>query len=127
MPPRPKPRSENKCWSITRVFVCLVLFWQGKNIKAKESTLHHKTMLPRYSIRSDDGGARISVPWLIAELERTMQSRGGNHRNITGMDLAVTRTLFNHIQALEARVAALERRVMELNDGSEDNPYPRPR
>lgn len=77
-------------------------------------------MLPRYSSRPDDGGARFSVQMLIAELERGMQATGGNHKNITGMNLAITRTLLNHIDALEARVAALEHRLENVeNKGGE--------
>lgn len=64
--------------------------------------------LPQISVRSDDGGARPSVQWLISELERGMQGRGANHRNITGMNLGIVRTLFNHINRLEDRIDMLE-------------------
>jgi hypothetical protein len=63
---------------------------------------------PQFSIRSDDGGARLSVQALISELEKGMTGRGSNHMNITGMNLAVVRTLLNHINRLEDRVDMLE-------------------
>ena len=93
---------------------------------------------PQYSSRSDDGGARYSVQALILELEQRMRGKGANHMHLTGMDLAVTRTLLNHINkledristledqnyTLEERVIVLERRSLGLNDdGSQDNPY----
>jgi hypothetical protein len=67
--------------------------------------------LPQWSRRSDDGGARPSVQFLIAELERGMMGRGGNHMNITGMNLGIVRTLLNHINKLEDRLDELEGRI----------------
>ena len=69
---------------------------------------------PQHSVRSGDGGARPSVQALIAELENGMRARGGNHMNITGMDLAVVRTLLNHINRLEDRVDELEGRLSHV-------------
>ncbi len=63
---------------------------------------------PQHSVRSDDGGARPSVEALIAELENGMRGRGGNYMGITGMNLAVVRTLLNHINRLKDRVDYLE-------------------
>ncbi len=62
----------------------------------------------QYGVRSDVGGARPSVQALIAELENGMRVRGGNYMGITGMNLAVVRTLLNHIDRLEDRVDYLE-------------------
>ena len=67
--------------------------------------------LPQWSRRSDDGGARPSVQFLIAELERGMMGRGGNRANITGMNLGIVRTLLNHINKLEDRLDELEGRI----------------
>ena len=66
---------------------------------------------PQYSVRSDDGGARPSVEALVAELERGMRGRGGNYMGIAGMNLAVVRTLLNHINRLEDRIDELEGRL----------------
>jgi hypothetical protein len=63
---------------------------------------------PQHSVRSDDGGARASARALITELENGMRGRGGNHMGIAGMNLAVVRTLLNHINLLEDRVDYLE-------------------
>ena len=67
--------------------------------------------LPQWSSRSDDGGARPSVHFLIAELEKSKTTRGGNHMNITGMNLGIVRTLLNHINKLENRLDELEGRI----------------
>jgi hypothetical protein len=37
-----------------------------------------------------------------------MRGRGGNYMNITGMNLAVVRTLLNYINKLEDRIDELE-------------------
>ena len=66
---------------------------------------------PQYSVRSGDGGARPSVEALVAELERGMRGRGGNYMGIAGMNLAVVRTLLNHINRLEDRIDELEGRL----------------
>jgi hypothetical protein len=71
---------------------------------------------PQQSVRSDDGGARYSVKALIAELESGMRSKGGNHRNITGMDLAIVRTLLTHINKLEDRIDELEGKIPSIRD-----------
>jgi NAD/NADP transhydrogenase beta subunit len=60
------------------------------------------------SKRSDDGKARLSVHFLIQELENQMKTRGGNYMNITGMNLAIVKTLINHINKLEDRVDELQ-------------------
>ena len=64
--------------------------------------------LPQFSVRSDDGGARLSVQYLIFELERGMRGKGSNYMNITGMNLTIVRTLLNHINRLEDRIDMLE-------------------
>ena len=58
--------------------------------------------------RTDDGGARLNVAFLIGELENGMRGRGSNHKNITGMNLAVVKTLMNHINKLQDRIETLE-------------------
>lgn len=74
-----------------------------------EFDTHRNMPLPEWSVRSDDGGARPSVQFLIAELERGMH--GGNRMNITGMNLGIVRTLLNHINKLEDRLDELEGRI----------------
>jgi hypothetical protein len=71
---------------------------------------------PQQSVRSDDGGARYSVKALIAELESGMRSKGGNHMNITGMNLAIVRTLLTHINKLEDRIDELEGKIPSIRD-----------
>jgi hypothetical protein len=60
------------------------------------------------SIRNDDGGARLDVESLITELEVSMRSRNGNYMNIAGMNLAIVKTLMNHINRLQDRMEELE-------------------
>jgi hypothetical protein len=85
---------------------CLYAF---VNLSTYKPTRHQAmNQFPQQSVRSDDGGARHSVHALIAELEGGMRRRGGNYMNITGMNLAVVRTLLNHINKLEDRIDELE-------------------
>jgi hypothetical protein len=63
---------------------------------------------PQFSIRPDDGGARVSVQSLIQELDHSMYSKGGNYMNIAGMNLAIVKTLTNHINRLEDRIDELQ-------------------
>ncbi len=62
-------------------------------------------------MRGDDGLARPSVDSLIRELENNMQGRGSNHMNITGMDLAIVKTLMNHVNRLQDRIETLEGQI----------------
>jgi len=63
------------------------------------------------SCRSDDGRARLNVNALVNELETSMKSKGGNHMNITGMNLTIIKTLMNHINMLQDRIEELEGEV----------------
>ena len=65
----------------------------------------------RLSTRSDDGLARPSVEALIGELENGMRGRGSNHMNITGMNLAIVKTVMNHVNKLQDRIETLEGRM----------------
>lgn len=67
----------------------------------------------RLSTRADDGLARPSVAALIGELDNGMRGRGSNHMNITGMNLAILKTLMNHVNKLQDRVETLEGRIQD--------------
>jgi uncharacterized coiled-coil protein SlyX len=79
-------------------------------------------MSHQFSIRSDDGLARLSVEALIGELESGMRGRGGNHMNITGMNLAIVKTLMNHINKLQDRIETLEGQMQDEEPNVKRNP-----
>jgi hypothetical protein len=66
------------------------------------------SMSRQFSTRGDDGLARLNVEALVRELETSMRARGGNYMNITGMNLAIVKTLMNYIDRLRDRIETLE-------------------
>jgi chaperonin cofactor prefoldin len=76
----------------------------------------------QYSTRGDDGLARTSVESLIGELESGMRARGGNHMNITGMNLAIVKTLMNHMSKLQDRIETLEGQIQNSEPQVKRNP-----
>ena len=64
-----------------------------------------------FSTQVLDGLARPSVEGLIGELETSMQGRGSNHMNITGMNLAIVKTIMNHVDRLQDRIECLEGQI----------------
>jgi hypothetical protein len=74
-----------------------------------------------FSTQVLDGLARPSVEGLIGELETGMQGRGANHMNITGMNLAIVRTIMNHVDRLQDRIESLEGQIHHgLPDATRD-------
>jgi hypothetical protein len=76
----------------------------------------------QFSTRSDDGLTRLSVEALIGELESGMRGRGCNHMNITGMNLAILKTLMNHINQLQDRIETLEGQMQDGEPNVKRNP-----
>ena len=67
--------------------------------------------------RTDDGGARLNVAFLIGELENGMRGRGSNHMNITGMNLAIM--LQDEIRANAEGAASIVEKPTFIPVGSE--------